>query len=89
VFFFSEAVNGKRNVAAVSKRTKMSRTKNDRGNGRVRLRKSCAEFQAVESQKKKKNVRLRSIQTLVCGLATHARAEEESERPQIPLLLDV
>ena len=32
----------------------MSRTKNDRGNGRVRLRKSCAEFQAVESQKKKK-----------------------------------
>ena len=39
--------------------------------------------------KKKKNVRLRSIQTLVCGLATHARAEEESERPQIPLLLDV
>ena len=32
----------------------MSRTKNDRGIGRVRLRKSCAEFQAVESQKKNK-----------------------------------
>ena len=46
-------------------------------------------FKLSKVKKKKKNVRLRSIQTLVCGLATLARAEEESERPQIPLLLDV
>jgi hypothetical protein len=45
--------------------------------------------QNFKLSKVKKMSRLRSIQTLVCGLATHARAEEESERPQIPLLLDV
>ena len=38
---------------------------------------------SCRKSKKKKNVRLRSIQTLVHDLATHARAEEESERPQI------